>query len=90
MIRTEGAAALTGSTLVTNVPFAQTNLGIVTIVLVTALNVAMMIGAAVYFGRKYWRRKLKKDDKYAFAKRYIHSIIVFINAICNVTFDFTL
>ena len=66
-MRTEGAAALTASTLVSNVPFAQSTAGIVTIVLVTALNVAMMLGAAVYFARKYRRRKLKKDDKYALA-----------------------
>ena len=66
-MRTEGAAAQigSGSALVNNVPFAQTNAGIVTIVLVTGLNIAMMIGAAIYFGRKYRRRKLKKDEKYA-------------------------
>ena len=70
-MRTEGAAALKGSTLLTNVPFAESNAGIATIVLITALNVAMMIGAAVYFARKYRRRKLKKDDKYALPDEHL-------------------
>lgn len=61
---TEGAAALTGTELVANVPFAESNAGIATIVVVTLLNVMMMIGAAAFFIRKQRRRKLKNKNKY--------------------------